>query len=76
VVLSSTGDHSTVQWGSTGDIPIPGDYDGDGRTDRATWRPSTGNWHVIYSCTGAQAVYHWKATVILLISKNRGNVGN
>ena len=40
------------QWGQAGDIPVPGDYDGDGRTDFAVWRPATGEWFVIDSSTG------------------------
>ena len=38
----------TVNWGlgSFGDIPTPGDFDGDGITDRAVYRNSTGYWYV------------------------------
>ena len=38
----------TVNWGlgSFGDIPTPGDFDGDGITDRAVYRDSTGYWYI------------------------------
>lgn len=40
--------NQTIQWGqgSFGDIPMPGDYDGDGITDRAVFRNSTGYWYI------------------------------
>ena len=39
----------SFQWGSgaANDVPVAADYDGDGKTDIAVWRPSTGNWYVL-----------------------------
>ncbi len=39
-------------WGSSTDIPVPGDYDGDGRDDPAIWRSATGEWWILKSTGG------------------------
>ena len=38
-----------VFWGDSGDLPVPADYNGDGRTDYAMFRPATGAWWILFS---------------------------
>lgn len=53
-VLGGPGSQQTYhQWGQSGDVPVPGDYDGDGKTDFSIFRPSTGEWWVVNSSNGA-----------------------
>ncbi|MGH9948643.1 MAG: FG-GAP repeat domain-containing protein [Pyrinomonadaceae bacterium] len=38
-----------VEWGLPGDVPVQGDYDGDGTTDLVVARPSDGIWYMLES---------------------------
>jgi hypothetical protein len=57
ILNSSDASAMFIKWGMTtvhptgelADVPVPADYDGDGRTDIAVWRPDTGEWFVLYS---------------------------
>jgi hypothetical protein len=42
---SSGGSPFQIYFGATSDIPVPGDYNGDGKTDAVIFRPSTGLWY-------------------------------
>ncbi|MBK7792424.1 MAG: PQQ-dependent sugar dehydrogenase [Betaproteobacteria bacterium] len=48
-----------VALGSYAMIQGRNDFDGDGRTDFAIWRPVDGNWYVIRSATGQVTVQQW-----------------
>lgn len=40
---------SSFHWGEAGDVPSPGDFDGDGVYDFAVYRDSTGYWYALNS---------------------------
>ena len=40
-------------WGLSTDLPAPGDYDGDGKTDFSVYRPGTsGAYYILQSSSG------------------------
>lgn len=50
--FSVTGQVTTTQWGSSGDVPVHNDYDGDGKCDLATWRSLNALWTIKKSSNG------------------------
>lgn len=43
------GSFDAVQFGTSDDLPVHADYDGDGKTDQAVFRPTTGRWFILRS---------------------------
>jgi hypothetical protein len=53
----ATSAFTAMQFGMMGDVYVPADFDGDGRTDRAVWR--SGVFYVWLSRTGALQAQPW-----------------
>jgi hypothetical protein len=48
-----------VTFGEGFDIPVPADYDGDGITDIAVYRRTTGQWFILNSSTNTTTTATW-----------------
>jgi hypothetical protein len=58
-LLDSQNQGGAVPWGANGDTPVPGDFDGDGKTDFSVYRPNEGKWYIYCSSDGSYLVVTW-----------------
>ncbi|HSK73341.1 MAG TPA: VCBS repeat-containing protein [Pyrinomonadaceae bacterium] len=53
------GNITFIPFGQYGDLPVIGDYDGDGRIDPTIFRPSVGEWWYLRSSDGANRAFQF-----------------
>jgi len=59
----SGGITSSTTLGTSGDVPLQADFDGDGKPDAAVWRPTTGMWYIRpSSAPGTISTKSWGAS--------------
>jgi hypothetical protein len=56
------GSPTNTQLGSSGDIPVPGDYTGDETTDNAVFRPTNGTWYTTTNPATNYGAQKWGAS--------------
>ena len=62
---------TTIEWGFGTDIPIAADFDGDGKTAVAIYRPSNGTWYILRSRDGFVATQWGTGTDIPIVGSPR-----
>jgi hypothetical protein len=63
----------SIPWGSRGDKPVAADFDRDGKTDAAVFRPSNGAWYIQRSTDGFYAIQFGAAEDIPVVGDYDGD---
>jgi hypothetical protein len=50
---------TSLAWGTEGDVPQRGDFDGDGLMDAAVFRPSNNTWYILQSSNNQIVYQQW-----------------
>lgn len=58
-VMGEGSQQTSILWGQNGDKPVPGDFDGDGKTDFSVFRPSSGYWYIQNSSDNTTSAYYF-----------------
>ena len=56
VLRSEDSSFYSFPFGTAGDVPVPGDFDADGKADAAIYRPTSGFWYVPRSSDGTTTI--------------------
>jgi hypothetical protein len=70
VKQSSDSSLSIITFGTTGDKPVPGDYDGDGRADLTYYKPSNGTWYIFQSSTSSMVSHQFGNSTDTLVQND------
>lgn len=58
-IVARSSELARLQWGLSNDVPVGGDYDGDGKTDYTVFRPSDGVWYIVQSSDNRMRGFQW-----------------
>ena len=67
MLFTMTGQFLQGTFGWKGCVPVPGDYDGDGRTDVGVYDTNTGMWYILcWSGAYYEGRFGWPGAVPIL----------
>lgn len=75
-IQSTSGtNYKQIQFGLASDVNVPADYDRDGYTDIAVWRPATGDWFIYDESLNKVTVRKWGQSGDIPVAANLDGTG-